>query len=133
MIRTYVDSGVLIAAARGSGPLGERALAIISDSVSREFVSSDYVKSETLPKPTFFARRAEVRFYEAFFSDVSITFDQSHLVLAFEQACEEGLGWVDALHVVAAELSGCEESVTAEMASSSIRRSKRIRIVSIHS
>jgi hypothetical protein len=44
MKRTYVDSGVLIAAARGSGTLAERALSIISDTEAREFVCSDYVK-----------------------------------------------------------------------------------------
>ena len=95
MTRTYVDSGVLIATARGSGLLGERAIAVITDNVSREFVSSDYVKSETLPKPTFFGRRAEVRFYEAFFSTATIwvAFDKSHFERAFEQACEDGLSW----------------------------------------
>ena len=68
MIRTYVDSGVLIAAARGGGILGKRALEIISDTAGREFVSSEYVRLETVPKPTYFGRSAEIRFYEEFFA-----------------------------------------------------------------
>ena len=71
MKRTYVDSGVLIAAARGSGKLAERALSIISDTEAREFVCSDYVKLEVIPKPTYFGFIAEVNFYESFFSTVA--------------------------------------------------------------
>jgi hypothetical protein len=62
LIRTYIDSGLLIAAARGSGKLAVRALEVLRDGSAREFVSSDYVKMEILPKPTYFGREAEVRF-----------------------------------------------------------------------
>ena len=133
MTRTYIDSGVLIAAARGSGKLADRALKVISDSATRDFVSSDYVKSETVPKPTFFGREAEVQFYEQFFSNVTtwITFDTAHLQSAFDEACNTGLSWVDAIHVVIAQLSGCDELITCEKPSSAIHRATRIRIVSI--
>ena len=133
MIRTYIDSGVLIAAARGSEKLGRRALAVISDSRTRQFVSSDYVKSETIPKPTFFGRHEELRFYEQFFSTVDtwIQFDNAHLVSAFDEACATGLAWVDAIHVVVAQLSGCEEIITSEKQTSAIHRTRRVRIVSI--
>jgi len=124
---------VLIAAARGSGKLAARALTVISDSATRDFVSSDYVKSETVPKPTFFRREAEVKFYEQFFSSATtwITFDKAHLESAFDEACKTGLSWVDAIHVVIAQLSGCDEFVTCEKPTSAIHRATRIRIVSI--
>ena len=133
MKRTYIDSGVLIAAARGSGELAERALAVISDNATRVYVSSDSVKSETIPKPTVFGRNEEVRFYEQFFSRVTtwVTFDRTHLENAFDEACNAGLSWVDAVHVIIAELSGCEELVTAEKPSSAIHRTTRVRIISI--
>ena len=81
MTRTYPDSGVLIAAARGSGKLAQRALTIISDTSTREFVCSDYVKFEIVPKPTYFGRQAELRFYETFFATAAewVAFDVSHL------------------------------------------------------
>ena len=133
MTRTYIDSGVLIAAARGSGTIGERALAVISDSGSREFVASDYVRIETVPKPIFYGRAAEVQFYEEFFATVAtwVEFDTAHLKNAFEEACRAGLSWVDAVHVVVAELSGCEELVTTEKPTAAIHRTGRIRIVSL--
>jgi len=93
LIRTYVDSGLLIAAARGGGRFGARALEILRDRGAREFVSSDYVKLEILPKPTYFGREAEVKFYSAYFSTVSewLKFDVGHLEAAFEEACRSGL------------------------------------------
>ena len=89
MKRTYIDSGVLIAAARGNGKLAERALGVISDSQSREFVCSDYVKLEVVPKPTYYGRTEEVRFYETFFETVVawLPFSAEHLHNAFTEAC----------------------------------------------
>lgn len=133
MIRTYVDSGVLIAAARGSGKLGQRALEIISDTASREFISSEYVRFETVPKPTYFSRSAEVRFYEEFFSSAVrwFSFDATHLSEAFDEACTSGLSSTDAVHVVLAALAGCQELVTSEKRTSAIHRTNRVRVVSI--
>lgn len=133
MKRTYVDSGVLIAAARGNGQLAEKALGVISDTSSREFVCSDYIKLEVIPKPTYFGRTAEVKFYEEFFSTVStwLTFDAEHLEHALNEACAAGLNAVDAIHVVVAVLSGCEEIVTSEKKTSAIHRTKLIPILSI--
>lgn len=133
MIRTYVDSGLLIAAARGSGKLGVRALEVLRDSAAREFVSSDYVRMEILPKPTYFGRDAEVKFYSAYFSTVAewLRFDVNHLEAAFEEACRSGLQSYDAIHVTVAALSGCDELVTTEKPTSAIHRTTLIRIVSI--
>ena len=133
MILTYVDSGLLIAAARGSGILGLRALDVLRDSKAREFVSSDYVKLEVLPKPTYFGREAEVKFYNAYFSTVSmwLNFDAVHLRAAFEEACQSGLQAYDAIHVAAAAMGGCDELITTEKPTSAIHRTTLIRIVSI--
>jgi predicted nucleic acid-binding protein len=132
LIRTYVDSGVLIAAARGGGKLGERALGVLRDD-SREFVSSDYVKMEILPKPVYFGREAEIRFYNAYFSRVSNwhNFDAAHLRAAFEEACRSGLQSYDAIHVAVAAIGGCDELITTEKQTSAIHRTSLIRVVSI--
>lgn len=133
MKRTYVDSGVLIAAARGSGTLAERALSIISDTEAREFVCSDYVKLEVIPKPTYFGFIAEVNFYESFFSTVAtwLPFNVEHLEGAFSEACSSGLGSIDAIHVVVAASSGCDEIITSEKPNSAIHRTTLLRVVSI--
>ena len=132
MTRTYVDSGVLIAAARGNGKLSERALAVLRDTL-REFVSSDYVKLEAIPKPTYFGRDAELRFYDTYFARVSVwhKFDVAHLEAGLVEACNAGLQGLDAIHIVLADISACDELVTTEEPTSAIHRTTRMRVVSI--
>ena len=52
MKATFVDSGVLIAAARGEGGLAVRALAVLDDP-ERQFATSNLVKLEVLPKAIY--------------------------------------------------------------------------------
>jgi len=132
LIRTYVDSGVLIAAARGTGPLQERAMAILTDR-SRDLVSSAYVRIEVVPKAAYFQREAELRFYEAFFAGTAVTIDfhAGHWAAAFDEACASGLSAFDALHVTAGVLGGCDELITTERPDRPIHRTKRIHVVSI--
>ena len=129
-----MDSGVLIAAARGSGKLGQAALDIIADA-AREFVCSDYVRLEVIPKPKYFGNESEVRFYEEYFKNVAqwLPFDDSDWEQAFYEACLSGLQAMDALHVVVAAGSGCEEIITSERPGSAIHRTKRIQIKTIDS
>ena len=61
VIKTYIDSGVLIAAFKGVGDLAVRVIQIL-DSTSREFVSSQFVKLEILPKAIHGKRQAEINF-----------------------------------------------------------------------
>lgn len=136
MTRTYADSGILIAAARGKEKhkLHDRAQAILNDP-KRDFVCSDYVRLEVIPKPTFFKNVAEVAFYEFYFSTVApgnwVAFDGDHLRQAFEEACRSGLSAIDAIHVVVAAISECDELVTTEKIGTGIHRTDLIRIVSI--
>jgi hypothetical protein len=69
-IRTFLDTGVLISAARGIGKQANTALQIISDS-NREFASSQFLRLEVLPKAIFNKRTLEVEFYEAYFESVA--------------------------------------------------------------
>src|SRR2546430_2263132 len=59
-IRTFVDSGVLITAARGSGESANDALAMLDDP-DREFVSSFFIQLEVIPKPSYFNRESGKR------------------------------------------------------------------------
>jgi len=130
--RTYLDSGVLIAAARGAGELARRAVSILQDS-NREFVSSDYVRLEVLPKPLYFNHKEEVRFYEQYFGIVAqlLRFDVAHLHGAYAEACASGLSALDALHIFVASAGGCDEIVTTEKSSAAIHRTTRIPVVTI--
>ena len=55
MTRTFLDAGVLIAAARGIGIIPVRAHTILDDA-ERTFVTSDYIRMEVLPKRCIIGR-----------------------------------------------------------------------------
>lgn len=132
MIRTFVDAGVLIAAARGMGVGADNALQILGDS-NREFVSSSFLRLEVLPKAIYNQRKAEVEFYETYFSVVAFwaTEVEQLLDVAFRESAQAGLGAMDALHVAAAISVGAAELVTYEKPEKSIYRTQSIRVVSV--
>jgi|SRR5579862_888689 len=131
-MRTYIDSGVLITAARGNADLSTPAVNILTD-VTREFVSSEWVRLEVLPKARYFRRESEIAFYDLFFAQVSIwaPFEPDLLARALDEATACGLSAVDAIHILLAALTGCEELVTSERTTSAIHRTTRIRVVSL--
>ena len=132
MIRTFVDSGVLIAAARSAGLLATPALAVLGDA-NREFLASEFVRLEVLPKPTYHKRTAELAIYSAFFAAVRqwATIDLALVQRALALAEQYGLGAMDALHVAAAERTGADEVVTGERPDKPICRVTTVRVVSI--
>jgi len=132
MTRTYVDSGVLIWAARGVGDLARRAMQILDDP-ERSFASSVFVKLETIPKSEHFRRRREVALYQSYFDGCSrwARMSEALATAALEEACHHGLAAMDALHVVAAWAAEVDEIVTSEKATKPIHRTDRVRVVSL--
>jgi predicted nucleic acid-binding protein len=130
---TYVDAGVLIAAARGGNEQSARALEILDDP-EREFAASLFLRLEVLPQALFHKRAAESAFYEAFFSAVSKWAGDLSAVAeaAFQEASAYGVEAMDALHVAAAASVGAVEMITTEKPSRSIHRAQAVKIVTIH-
>lgn len=132
MRKTYVDSGVLIAAFQGIQAASLRANYILNSS-NREFVSSQFVKLEVLPKAIYNKQQDEAEFYETFFGAVSswamdveqVTQDAYHL------ACTYGLAAMDALHVAAALLLKADDLVTTEKLTKPMHRVTEIQIILI--
>jgi predicted nucleic acid-binding protein len=129
---TYIDSGVLISAFRGSSEISVRA-AIILDDQTRRFASSPFVILETLPKATYHRQNDEQEFYNAFFdavgdwaNDVSTVVDKAKRV-----SSTYGIAAMDALHISAALHIGAEEFVTTEKPSKPMFRVKEIQMRSI--
>ncbi len=133
MIRTFIDSGVLIAAARGEGIMAQTSLEILQDT-NREFVSSIFLKMEVLPKAIYNKKIDEVEFYEVFFSSISYWETDINQILqrAYQESSKFGLGAMDALHFAAALLMETEEFITTEKADKSIHRTNSVKIISIH-
>jgi predicted nucleic acid-binding protein len=131
MIRTFIDTGVLIAAARGSDDTVQRSLDILQDP-DREFASSPFLKLELLPKAIYNQRQPEIVFYEAYFAIVTYwaTDLEAIMAAAYREVAEFGLGAMDALHIAAAVAVGAEEFITNEKPEKSIHRTPSIRIIS---
>ncbi|OKH29949.1 nuclease [[Phormidium ambiguum] IAM M-71] len=132
MKRTFIDAGVLVAAARGVGDISEKALEILLDS-DREFASSIFIKLEVLPKAIYNRQTDEAEFYETFFSAVTYWANDVERIIeeAYRIACTYGLASMDSLHVAAALLVGAEELVTTEKPTKPMYRVTGIQVISI--
>jgi len=130
--KTFVDAGVLIAAARGKADVATHAMRILDDP-DREFVASPFLKLEVLPKAVCEKRQAEVEFYEKFFNAVTywVHSVEETAKNAYTEACKFGLNAVDALHVAAAISAGAEELITTEKPEKYIHHVDSINILSI--
>lgn len=129
---TFIDSGVLVTAARGVGEDSEKALEVLADS-SREFASSEFIKMEVIPEAIYNRKTAEAEFYESFFSAVTYWDNHIEKVIqdAYHIACQYGLAAMDALHIAAALSIGAEEFVTTEKKTKPMFRVSSIKLISI--
>jgi hypothetical protein len=124
--------GVLISAFRVVGDVSQRALAALADS-NRDFVSSDFVRLEVLPKPICYGRTFERGFYEAFFLRAKrvVPATRSLVAEADVEAERWGLSAIDALHVAAAKRGRCAELLTTELPTKPLFRVTGLRIISL--
>ena len=131
-MRTFLDSGVLLAAWRGE-TLAAAALSIMSDD-AREFVTSQLVRLELLPKARFERRLIEVRFYESHFAEAVACEPLSEVLgnAAESLAARYGLSGADAVQVAAAIRQGAREFYTSERPGKPLFRVKELRVISLH-
>ncbi len=132
--KTYVDSGLLINAFRGTTEVSLKATQVLDDPL-REFASNPFVQLETLPKAIYNKQQEEAEFYEAFFA--AVTYWASDLEQIFKTAAHiartYGLASMDALHVAAALSIEVDEFVTTERTTKPMHRVTEVHIVSIAS
>ena len=133
MILTFIDAGVLIAAARGIGSAASKAGAILDDP-ERSFASSSFVRLEVLPKAIFHKKSREVAFYEAFFEKVEswARLDEDLTLRAIALASRFGLSALDALHLTAALHVGADEVITSEGPNRPIHRFNSLGVKTIY-
>ncbi len=133
MIRTFVDSGVLIAAARADRFESEPALRLLEDA-NRKLLTSVFVRLEVYPKPAFHESALQTAFLKGFFTEPSVEWadDLRALVdLAVGEAERRGLAAMDALHSAAALLLGADEFITTEKPGKPIYRAEGFSVVHI--
>jgi hypothetical protein len=96
-IRTFLDSGVLIAAFKGVSR--ELALRTLEDP-GRLFQTSPFVRLEVLPKAIFNKQADEARFYQRFFARAVVARDlKAILTLGEREAANSGVASMDSLHL----------------------------------
>ena len=130
--RTFLDSGVLIDAFRGTPALAAPVIHILNDP-DRVFLTSELVRLEVLPKALFHRHAVEARFYQQFLDSVeaearitSVTVEQ-----AFSLAVRWNLNAIDALHVAAALQIGADELITTEGPTSPLVRVTALTVTSV--
>jgi predicted nucleic acid-binding protein len=129
VIRTFLDSGVLVAAARALGGDGLRAIQLLQEP-NREFLTSPFVHLEVTPTAIFYRKRLEQLFYEKYFGNATWFRDIERIeALARVEAAKAGLGAMDSLHIAAARLMNAEEFVTTEKPNKAIHRSSLVAVV----
>jgi predicted nucleic acid-binding protein len=104
MIRTFVDSGVLIAAARADHTESEPALRLLEDP-GRRMLTSVFVRLGVYPKIAFHGFALQRAFLNEYFMDPTLEWasDLNGLVnLAISESERHGLAAMDALHAAAA-------------------------------
>jgi predicted nucleic acid-binding protein len=131
-VLTYVDAGVLIAAAKGEGDVSTLALSYLTDSL-RSHVTSLFVRLEVLPKAVYHRNQAEIEFYESYFSNSApgVEINNTLVEFALEHASTNGISGIDALHIVCAALAGAQEFITTEKPTKPIHRTRLITVISL--
>ncbi|MBI1788223.1 MAG: type II toxin-antitoxin system VapC family toxin [Acidobacteria bacterium] len=129
LTRTFLDSGVLIAAYNARRELKAPALAVLKDP-DRVFLSSPFVRHEVCPKALFNKRHQEYRFYREYFRR-AVMFNDVRLVLerASRESAKSGVNAMDSIHLAAAHLLRSDEFITTETPRKSIYRSSLVKIV----
>jgi predicted nucleic acid-binding protein len=122
MPRVFVDSGVLILAARGEERVRDIALRWLEDPQSL-LLSSPFVHLEVVPQAAFNHRSLELEFYALFFRHaVSLENTRQIVGEAVGISTRCGVAPMDALHVAAASLLRADLLLTAEKPGKSIYR-----------
>ena len=113
--KTYLDSGVLIAASHGNEAANAKAMTYLDDP-QRVFIASDFVRIETEPIARYHHQTAEADFYAEYLRSVLAYVPTTPDLMArgIEYVAQFGVLGIDALHLAAAEIGGAEEFITTE-------------------
>ena len=131
MIRTFLDSGILIAASRGDLAASEKSMRVLEDP-GRRFLTSVFVRLEVFPKVARHEFPLQRAFLNEFFADRSLegASDLDAVInLAVSEAERHGLSAMDALHVAAALLLKADQLITTEKPGKPIYRAEGVQVM----
>lgn len=115
LIRTYLDTGVIMRGFQVGLKIKDPASNILTDP-RREFVVSDVLKIELLPKPRFHKQAKELDFYEQFFRQAVLQIETTPAIMAraIDLASQFNVASCDALHLSVAIGANVDEFITTE-------------------
>lgn len=136
-IRTYFDTGVVIAAfsSKSNAADVDLALELITDP-SREIVTSGLLKLELLPSAMGVGDADQVDALQEFFdaADYYVAVDETLIERAIDEAAQlNGIGAIDALHLAAAISAGAREFITTEKRTKPLYRTRKIQVTHLYS
>ena len=130
-VRTYIDTGVLMTAIVARSTAADLAMAYLYDPL-REYVTSDCVRLELLPKSTYNQRAEETEFYNRFFaSSLRVPLSDAVIELAINEGCKTGITGMDALHIACAISVDAAEFITTEKPTKPMHRTTLIKVICI--
>lgn len=128
LIRIFADADVLIAAARGSNLERDQALALLADP-GLEFVYDPFLRLEVLLQPTYNGRVLEIQFYQEYFRTAEQFGMLDRIFDLGQQECfKHGIKVMDAMHIAAARLAGCDALITLERSTSPMYRTQTVPV-----
>lgn len=133
-IRMFVDANILILMTNpADASMFEKIKSVLYDP-NREFIASDFLRLEVLPKPTFNKRQPSIAFCEKYFQNCQHYVETNKLLLdtAFAEACNLGLPPIDAIHLAAAHLGNADDFVTLEKPTKPMHRSRLVKVIYLH-
>jgi len=131
MVRTFLDAGVIIAAACGSKKEKEAALAILEDG-DRILITSPFVELEVLPHAEREGTKENVILYRRYFGAADSYNDLGKMVsLAAEEMRKTRIKMADALHLAAAHLSAADVFVTTEKVTKPMHQNTMVKVVAL--
>ena len=126
--RTFLDSGVLITAARSTGADQQIALSVLGDA-SRIFLTTPFLALEVVPKAAFYRQELELSFYKRYLASATSYRGLNRIEkLARTEAARCGLSALDALHVAAASLLKADEFITTEKPDKPMYRTSLVKV-----
>jgi hypothetical protein len=105
----------------------------ILDDPDREFIITDFLKLEVLPKPCFFGNHDEIEFMRTYIENAALHVPSTAFITAqaIALACRYGLSAIDALHAEAAIEAKADEFITIEKPTKPLSRIQEILVKSL--
>lgn len=127
-MKVFVDSNIIILAAKNAGPDGEAALQFLART-DLNFVTSPFVELEVKPKPIRDSATAEATFIEAFLRTCEVVSDMDGMLqVAFAEMTRQNVKVLDALHLAAAHLANADTFVTLEDSRQPMYRTRLVNV-----